>query len=367
MKFRNQSFKNISILIAFAVCFLSAEMGVAQTANYRQAEKLILDEKWQDAHDAMLKFIEKYPKSSYVDDAEYWKCYAQEKLAGNTVPELGKTFEAYETFVEKYPDSKWVDDAQANMIRLGLYLADLGNENYVLKVQQLQKAQNDEIALAALYSLRNADEKTVLPPLMELYTRTENTKIRQEIFNLLLKYKSEEAKKYLLEIARVEQNTGILIDAFSSVIRREPEKYFDILEEIIWKEDSLKVLQSMVSNLARADSAKRDSLFVKIITTHKNPDIRAYAFSALSSRIIRKNPAFIPAIDTILFGDFKEDIQTTALSGLLRMDEKASLPLIIKVAKTHKNMAFRKDTIEFLGKSKDPRAVQALLEIIKRY
>ncbi|KPK91895.1 hypothetical protein AMJ80_07005 [bacterium SM23_31] len=367
MKFKNQSLISIGILVALAVCFLFAEMGVAQTTTYNQANKLILEEKWQDAHDAMLKFIERYPKSSYVDDAEYWKCYAQEKLAGNTVPELGKTFEAYETFVEKYPDSKWVDDAQANMIRLGLYLADLGNENYMLKVQQLQKAQNDEIALAALYALGNADEKTVLPPLMELYTRTENIKIRQAILSMLIKYKSEEATKYFLDIARAEQNTDLLSYALSSISRREPGKYFDVLEEIIWKEDSLKVLQNHISTLARADSAKRDPLFVKIITTHKNPDIRAYAFSALSSRNIIKNPAFIPAIEAILFGDFDEDIQSTALSRLLRMDGKASLPLIIKVAKTHKNMAFRKDTIEFLGKSKDPRAVKALLEIIKRY
>lgn len=368
MRFKNQSLIGIGILVAIAFCFLSAEIVMAQSAaTYRRAEKLILDEQWRDAHDAMVKFIEQYPKSSYVDDAEYWKCYAQEKLAEKAVPVLEEAFQAYEIFVNKYPDSKWIDDAQSNMIRLGLYLADLGNENYVLKVQQLQKAQNDEIALAALYALRNADEKTVLPPLIELYTRTENTKIRQAILNMLIKYKSEEATKYFLEIARVEQNTELLSLALSSISRREPGKYFDVLEEIFWKEDSLKVLKNYISTLARADSAKRDPLFVKIITSHKNPDVRVYTFSAISSKNIRKNPAFIPAIEAILFGDFEENTQDLALSRLLGMDEQASILLVIKVAKTHKNMDFRKDTINFLGKSKDPRAVKALLEIIKGY
>lgn len=368
MRFKNQSLISIGILVAISVCFLSAEIGMAQSTaskSYNEAKRLILEEKWQDARNAMISFIDKHSESKYVDDAEYWKCYAQEKLAGNAVQALEEAFTSYETFINNYPKSTWVDDAQSNMIRLGLYLADLGNEKYTIKVRQLQKDQNDEIALAALYALRNADEKTVLPALMELYNRTENAKIRQTIFNMLVGYKSEEPIKYLLEIARSEKDADRRSYALSLIGKRDPGKYLDILEETIWKEDSLKVLKNAIYTLARADSAIRDPLFVKIITTHKNPDIRAYAFSSISSKNIRKNPAFIPAIESILFGDFEENTLDLALSRLLSMDEKVSLPLIIKAAKTHKNMDFRKTAIYFLGRSKDPLAVKALLEIIK--
>ncbi|MCB0295031.1 MAG: hypothetical protein KDG51_07275, partial [Calditrichaeota bacterium] len=51
----------------------------AQTA-YQDAYNLILDEKWSEAITAFDNLLGQYPKSGWVDDARFWRCYANEKL-----------------------------------------------------------------------------------------------------------------------------------------------------------------------------------------------------------------------------------------------------------------------------------------------
>jgi len=93
---------------------------------YQQAHNLVLDEKWDNAIDVLQTFIEKYPKSKWVDDARFWKCYAGEKKGDD----LEAVFECYQKFVKKYRNSKWTDDAKSNMIRLGTKLSKMGKPGY---------------------------------------------------------------------------------------------------------------------------------------------------------------------------------------------------------------------------------------------
>ncbi|GAJ15802.1 unnamed protein product, partial [marine sediment metagenome] len=48
--------------------------------DYKQAYNLILEEKWEEASKTMTQFIQKYSRSTWVDDARFWQCYTKEKL-----------------------------------------------------------------------------------------------------------------------------------------------------------------------------------------------------------------------------------------------------------------------------------------------
>ena len=79
---------------------------------YKKAYKLVLDEKWKDAIQEFSSFLNKYPRSSWKDDAGFWLCYSKEKAGYN----LEEVFKSYQDFAKNNRRSKWADDARSNMI-----------------------------------------------------------------------------------------------------------------------------------------------------------------------------------------------------------------------------------------------------------
>ena len=65
---------------------------------YKKAYNNILDEKWSEAIQSFEKFTRSYPKSRWVDDAEYWQCYAREQKGES----LEKTFDCYQDFIKRH-------------------------------------------------------------------------------------------------------------------------------------------------------------------------------------------------------------------------------------------------------------------------
>ena len=54
----------------------AADMQEKDAKAYKQAYNLILEEKWEEANNALAEFIGKHSRSAWVDDARFWQCYA---------------------------------------------------------------------------------------------------------------------------------------------------------------------------------------------------------------------------------------------------------------------------------------------------
>lgn len=79
----------------------------AATIMFRSGRDLITEAEWAKAQDKFSQFISTYPNDRKVDEAMYWMAYAQNKQA--------KTSQARETLnrlLEKYPSSSWREDAR---------------------------------------------------------------------------------------------------------------------------------------------------------------------------------------------------------------------------------------------------------------
>jgi HEAT repeat protein len=86
---------------------------------YREGYKLVLEEKWDEARKKLAEVVSRYPKSRYVDDAEYWTAYSFIRSNPTRAAEL------YKRFVARYPRSNYFDDAVADLGRLeGQAVAD---------------------------------------------------------------------------------------------------------------------------------------------------------------------------------------------------------------------------------------------------
>lgn len=114
---------------------------------YESAFKLMKDGLYSRADTAFRAFLEKYPGSSYADNAQYWLAEANYHMRKFTValPEFDKV-------LSQYPDSPKVADA---MLKKGYTYYELGDFTNARKVltEVVQRFPNTRVAKLAGYRL----------------------------------------------------------------------------------------------------------------------------------------------------------------------------------------------------------------------
>lgn len=83
-------------------------------AIYKKGYSAILSKKWDEARKQFTILTKTYPKSKYLDAAEYWTAYSYAQTDQN------KAIDLYRQFIEQYSESKYYDDAVADYEKLML-------------------------------------------------------------------------------------------------------------------------------------------------------------------------------------------------------------------------------------------------------
>ena len=78
-------------------------------ALYRDGYRLVLDERWEQAHRIFEELQRRFPRSDYRDDAAYWSAYSLK----HTSPKAA--IDAYHSFLDQYRKSSYFDDAVADL------------------------------------------------------------------------------------------------------------------------------------------------------------------------------------------------------------------------------------------------------------
>ncbi len=292
---------------------------------YQQAYNIVLDEKWKDAIKALEEVERQYSRSDWADDARFWMCYSKEKI-GETFEDV---FQDYKDFIKRYPRSKWVNDAKKNMILLGTKLAAEGKQRYSTIIRDMQKSDEDEIVLSALFALQRMGDEEALPALIEIFDDIQNSLVRNRIVFMLGNFDSPEATEKLMEIARDDTSATIRGNAVLALGRNA--RTSEVITVPQWDNAVSSVLLSTGSwSGQREYSEEVIELFGEIVMNDPDDDVRAKAFMALS-----------------------------------QAQDDTGLPVLIRIAKEYPDKEIRKRAINYLGRSKDPRAREALIEIIR--
>src|SRR5690242_1751150 len=80
---------------------------------FRSARDLITDGQWAKAQEKFSDYISSYPNEKNLDAALYWLAYAQQKLA-----KYDDCRVTILRMMEKYPTSSWRDDARVLLTQL---------------------------------------------------------------------------------------------------------------------------------------------------------------------------------------------------------------------------------------------------------
>jgi hypothetical protein len=136
---------------------------------------------------------------------------------------------------------------------------------------------------------------------------------------------------------------------------------FDTLKGLIANDKDMKVRERAIQSLANNKEPEAVDLLINIARTDPDARLRSQAVGELA-----RKPG--PKIITTLTGaleDPDESVKRRAVTALQQLPDGQGIPLLIQVVKTTKNDQLRKQAMNSLKNSQDPRALQFFEDVLK--
>ncbi|HKT81742.1 MAG TPA: HEAT repeat domain-containing protein [Vicinamibacterales bacterium] len=114
-------------------------------------------------------------------------------------------------------------------------------------------------------------------------------------------------------------------------------------------------------SLQGGDAATR--ALIALAKDEERADLRSRALNALGDRAGQQAASTIAGA---VSSDPELDVKRTAVRALARLPKDEGIPLLIQVARTNKAPELRREAMQRLGQSNDPRAVQFFEEILTK-
>jgi hypothetical protein len=136
-----------------------------------------------------------------------------------------------------------------------------------------------------------------------------------------------------------------------------------VLSDVAWKDASEEVREKCVFSLSQMESEAALDDLIAIAKGHKDVGTRKHSAFWIGQMASEKA---VGALKDLAYNDAVTEVQQNAIFALTQIGGNGgSVDELIKIARTHPNPKIRKDAIFWLGQSEDPKAVEALVEMVK--
>lgn len=327
---------------------------------YQKAYNLILDKKWNEASDLFQTLIDKYPKSSWVDGAHFWKCYASEKLQTS----LEKAYTCYESFIEKYPSSKWVNDARTNMLRIAQELAKQGKIEYKAFAESMQANEDDEIAMAALFALQGRGDERAFKAITSLYDKTTDIQRLRKMIYLIGTSDSPESKNKMFQIAKDDKHPELRAEALFWLGQQHPSKEtVEFLKDRVMNDPDPEVQKKALFSLSQQIDDHSLPFFIDIVKNHQEKRLRLEAIFWIGQNAPADKA--IQILQDLAFNDPDEEIQRRAMFAISQVSKPKALPILMKIAKDNSRPRLREEAIFWVAQEgNSPEIIDFLRDLI---
>jgi tetratricopeptide (TPR) repeat protein len=372
---------------------------------YKEGYDLVLDERWEEARKKLREVAKTYPKSEYVDDAEYWSAYALMHI------DKKKAAESYERFIQRFPKSQYYDDAVAD-------LSDLKGGAFV---RATSSASGPSVATSSSSRMYTTDstgahwtvfthpadgspsESMGPTPKTGRGVPKPGSWNGKTLFGYRFKYGTAPAARQLSQALRLQSRTLNAIRLPRTLVGTPvpmPEmapgwndRDDDLDQETRLKMEALEELGS-----GKQDSTAFRALRDIVLDRSQNPRLRMAAMEGL---VDFKKYDVLPVFLEAAKKDTSQEIQNAAIDniGMLTNDKNRSVETLIelfdviprsrndqrenvfysiaevgneravdflaKVARTHENYDLRREAVYYLGSIGSDHARAALYEILQ--
>ena len=227
-------------------------------------------------------------------------------------------------------------------------------------------AKNDpdwESRRSAVRQLGHLKIETAADELMKIFTNDSHIEVKKAALRALGETKNARAQVRLFEIARSDTNSELRKSAIRGLSERG-EAAVDELLKLFDSEQSPDVRRSLLQSLSEVKSTRVEDKLFDVAKSNDTTDVRRQAIRLLGERVSKRSFDFLS--QTAQSTDANAEVQLQAVRAIGERRGEESVPILIKIARTHPNQLVRKQAIRSLGESGDPRAVDFFREVLTK-
>ena len=268
---------------------------------------------------------------------------------------------AMSTIVALYESVKEPEVRRAVISAAGRSIEEQPAFNFLLGV-----AKNDadwESRRTAVRQLGHLEIPNAADELTKIYASETNLDVKRAALRALAETKNPRGQTRILEIARNDTNPELRRTAIR-VLSERGEAAVDDLLKLFDSEQVTDVRRAVLQTLSDIKSPRVEDKLFEVAKSNDNVEVRRQAIRLLGERVSKRSFEFLSA--TAQSTDGNGEVQVQAVRAISERHSEESVPLLIKIARTHQNPMVRKQAIRSLGESGDPRAIEFFREVLTK-
>ena len=360
---------------------------------YKEGYNLILEERWEEARKTFAEVVKKYPKSDYVDDAEYWSAFALKHLDKN------KAKESYKKFILNYPISNYYDDAVADYsdlnkgrsIGVGKGIDDDGAQIYILGPKArigvdgaVVSSGSDSLVVAKSGKVVHKPGKNAFSygyafaPSMKQAER--QLRLAQQMQHHISRYApfavTPPVPPKLRSIPggmfpdeeKLDPEVRLKMDALYALgDTKEDSISFRTLRDVaIDRTQPRELRQAAMDALSNFTQLDVLPVFLEVVKKDTNEEIQNVAIDYMGQLSKNKNRSVETLAELFhAIPEYRNEQRQTVLSSIAEIGNDKAVDFLANIARTHEDYDLRSDAIYYLGNIGGEKARSALYDILK--
>ncbi|MCP4726928.1 MAG: HEAT repeat domain-containing protein, partial [bacterium] len=271
------------------------------------------------------------------------------------------------------------NDSDSGLQKTAIYSLSRGGnpETITLLANVISNHKDPDIRKTALYSIPEARTYQIaFPVLSDIIFKGNDEELQKAALYTVMRLNNKESKQLIANVITDHKNPALKIAALHAITAKNINDELVLnLENIIVKSSNEELRRAALLSIMRYDKDRYIQLLIRMIEAKKDDELILYAaqflpgaLGALPGKATKTTVDFLEDLifDKSRFSDRKSSLREQTIYMLEGMKGDKSLDLLIKIAKTHEDTKIRKAAVMALGRSKNPKAKKALLEIIKK-
>jgi len=245
------------------------------------------------------------------------------------------------------------------------WLGQVGGEQAFLASLVRNDAEDKKIRRSAAHAIGQSRDRGTVATLKDLYETVKDVEVRRSVISAVGNSIDEQpAFAFLLNIAKTDADPESRRTAVRQLGHFAREDAVDEVMKIYANDTNIEVKRSALRSLAETKSPRAEDKLFEVAKGNDVMEVRREAVRLLGERVSKRSFEFLS--QTAQSTDANTDVQVQAVRAISERKAEESVPLLIKIARTHPNQLVRKQAIRSLGESGDPRAVDFFKEVLAK-
>ena len=245
------------------------------------------------------------------------------------------------------------------------WLGLVGGEQTFLASLVRNETEDIKLRRAAAHAIGQSHDRGAIATLQDLYGSVKDVEVRRSVISAAgNSVEEQQAFTFVLGVAKNDADWESRAAAVRQLGHFQREDAVDELMKIYKNDANVEVKRAALRALGETQSARVEDKLFEVARGDESMELRRQAIRLLGERVGKRSFDFLST--TAQSTDANAEVQVQAVRAIGERHAEESVPLLIKIAKTHPNQMVRKQAIRSLGESGDPRAVEFFKEVLMK-